>query len=107
MACNSAFAVQIAWTAASRADCEFSGEMSFGACRESRSFLMSHVNPVDGTKAAERITETVERVAYDAINALDAGFSQRTCHEVCRCAHFGSFQRFALLFGDGVVLSCR
>ncbi|MGY4379652.1 hypothetical protein ACVWZ3_007291 [Bradyrhizobium sp. i1.3.6] len=38
------------------------------------------MNPFDGAAAAQRLGETVQTVADDAVDALDAGLLER-CHE--------------------------
>jgi hypothetical protein len=81
--------MQITRAAAAGADGQFSGQMGFGAGGEGRALLMAHMDPLDGSLTAQRVGKSVERIADDAIDALDAGFSQSLRHKVCRCAHFG------------------
>src|SRR5262245_22332966 len=61
--------VQVARTAAARADGELAGEMRLGAGGEGRGLLVTHMNPVDALDATQRVGEPVERIAYDAVDA--------------------------------------
>ena len=50
--------------------------MCIGACGKRGDFFVTHVNPIDGAVSAQRIRKAVERVAWEAIDALDSGISQ-------------------------------
>ena len=65
--------MQIARAATAGADRQAAGEMGLGAGREGGGLFVPHMDPVDGFPAPQRIGEAVERVADDAIDALDAG----------------------------------
>ena len=65
--------VQIAGSAAPRADGELAGQMRLGAGREGGDFFVPDVDPFDLALAADRVGQTVQAVADDAVDALDAG----------------------------------
>jgi hypothetical protein len=79
--------VQIAGTTTAGADGEGTGEVGFGACGEGRDLLVPDVHPLDLALAAERIGQTVQAVADDAVDALDAGcregFGELIGHGLC------------------------
>ena len=56
---------------------ELAGQMRLGAGREGRDLLVPDMDPLDLALAAERVGQTVQAVADDAVDALDAGRSQR------------------------------
>jgi hypothetical protein len=64
--------MQIARPTASRTDGEFSGKLSFRTRGERSRFLVPHVDPFNGRLLTKRIREAVQRVASDAIDALDS-----------------------------------
>src|SRR5271165_3649775 len=50
--------------------------MCLGASRECGRLLMAHVNPMNLLSGANRIRDSVERVAADAVNSLNSSFQQ-------------------------------
>src|SRR5262249_16184676 len=82
--------VQVAWPAASRTDCEFAGQMGLGAGREGTDLFVSHMHPLDLALAADGVGQTIQAVADNPINALDASGGEDVselirngCHESC------------------------
>ncbi len=51
-----------------------------GACGEGRHLLMPHMQPLDAAVAAERVRKSVQTVANDAVDALDAGGRESLDH---------------------------
>ena len=83
--------MQVARAATAGAHRELSGEVGLGAGREGRALFMANVNPLDGFQSPQGIVESVQRVADDAINALDARLRERFRHVVrCGPAHAGT-----------------
>ncbi len=73
--------VQVARAATAGADGESAGDVRLGAGSEGRALLVSHVDPFDvAVHAAQRVRETVERIADNAIDALDARLAQGFGH---------------------------
>src|SRR5207248_2789699 len=65
--------VQITWPATAGADRQFARQMRLGARGESGDLLVSDVHPLDLSLAADRIGQTIQAIADDAVDALDAG----------------------------------
>jgi hypothetical protein len=85
--------VQIAGTAAAGTDGEFTRQMRFSPRREGRALFVAHVYPLDRLEPPQGIGEAVERVAHDAINALDADLRQPLRHVFrSRCSHWNSLE---------------
>ena len=95
--------VQIAGTTTAGADGEGTGEVGFGAGSEGGDLLVPDVHPLDLALAAQRVGQTVQTVADDAVDALDTGcregFGELIGHGLChrslssvddfaRCKHF-------------------
>src|SRR5438046_7878594 len=78
--------VQVAGPAAAGADRELASEMGLGTGGEGRSLFMADVNPVDALAAAQRIGESVERVADDTVHTFYAGLLQCFSHEIGSCS---------------------
>jgi len=76
--------MEVARTAAARADRELAREVGLGAGCEGGTLFVANVNPLDGVQRPQGIGEAVQRVATDAINALDARLGEGLRHEV-RC----------------------
>src|ERR1700722_12046720 len=64
--------MQIARSATSRANGQAAGQMRLGACREGGNFFVPDMDPFDLALPAERIRQTVQAVADNAIDPLDA-----------------------------------
>ena len=64
--------MQVARPAAAGADRQLAGQMRLGTRGKGTGLLVPHVDPVDGSQAPQRIGEAVQRIADDAIDALDA-----------------------------------
>ena len=64
--------VQVARAAAAGAHRELAAEMRLGAGSEGAGLLVAHMHPFDGVGSAQRIADAVQRVAGDAVDALDA-----------------------------------
>ena len=75
--------VKVAGTAAAGADRELSREVGLGAGREGGVLFMAKVNPLDGFHTAQRIGEAVQRISYDAVDALDARLGEGLRHVLC------------------------
>src|SRR5580704_5517630 len=69
--------MQIARPTTAGADRELAGQMRFGASGEGGDLLVPHMHPFDLALPADRVGQTVEAVADDAINPFDAGGRQR------------------------------
>ena len=74
--------MQVAGAAASGADGELAGEMCLGAGGKGGGLLVPHMDPVDLLLLAQRIGETVQRIADHAIDAPHAGNGQGFGHQV-------------------------
>jgi hypothetical protein len=74
--------VQIARTAAARADGQASGEMRFRARGEGRRLLVPHVNPPHALLPANRIGDSVQGVAGYAVDPLDSLGDQSIDEEI-------------------------
>ena len=79
--------MEIPGTATSSADGESAGELRFGARRKSGYFLMPDMDPFDLALLANRVGNSVQPVANDAVDALDAGRGERLRELFCNCAH--------------------
>src|ERR1700735_1969175 len=71
--------MHVSWPAASGAYSQFAGEMRLCARRERGCLLMAHANPLDVLAGANRVRDAVERIAWDAVNSLNAR-SQQDVH---------------------------
>src|SRR5271166_1606161 len=74
--------MQVSRTAASSADRQFAGEMRFGASRERGRLLMADMHPLNLVSSANRVRDSVERIAADSVNALNSGFQQNIYKQV-------------------------
>ena len=61
--------------------------MRLGAGREGRDFFMPDMHPLDLVLGADRIGESVQAVADDAIDALDAGCRKGCGELICYRFH--------------------
>jgi hypothetical protein len=85
--------VQIARYAAARADRKISREMCLRTRRKGRHFLVPDMNPFDLALTAKRIRQTIEAIADDAIDTLDAGRCEHFRKLIRDCSYHGtSFQ---------------
>jgi hypothetical protein len=64
--------MQVAGAAAAGADGEAARDMGVGASREGGDLLVADMQPFDALVSAKCVGESVETVADDAVNALDA-----------------------------------
>jgi hypothetical protein len=78
--------VQVAGSAAPRADGKLARQMRLSAGRECGCLLVAHMNPLDFPLAPDRVGQAVEAVADDAIDPLDAN----------RCKRFGELVSYGL-----------
>src|SRR4029077_1366226 len=65
--------------------CQLASEMGLGADGERRCLLVSYTNPANVLSNANRIGNSVERVAGDSIDPLDTGFSQNVNQQLGHC----------------------
>src|SRR4029077_15168240 len=65
--------------------CQLASEMGLGAGGESRCLLVSYPHPANVLSNANRICNSVERVAWDSIDPLDTGFSQNVNQQLGHC----------------------
>ena len=65
--------VQVTWPATAGANREFARQMRLGARGESGDLLVSDVHPFDLALAADRIGQTIQAIADNAVDPLDAG----------------------------------
>ncbi len=75
--------VQIARSAAARAHREFTCQVRLGAGSEGGNFLVPDMDPLDLALTANGIRQTIETIADDAIDPLDARGGQCCCELVC------------------------
>src|SRR6185436_12942268 len=69
--------VQIARATASDTDRQLSGEMGLGSGGERRRLLVADGDPLHGFAATNRIGDSVQRVARDTVDSLDAVCGER------------------------------
>ncbi|MHC2687110.1 hypothetical protein ACVJDU_008674 [Bradyrhizobium diazoefficiens] len=72
--------MQIARAAGTCADRKASGHLGFAGGCERRNLLMPDVDPFDGAATPQRLGKSIQAVADDAVDPLDAGLFER-CHE--------------------------
>ena len=65
--------MQVARPAGARTDRQIARHLGFAGGGESRNLLMPDMHPFDRAPASQRLRETVQTVAHDPVNALDAG----------------------------------
>jgi hypothetical protein len=68
--------VQMARSAAPRADRELIRQVRLGACRESRDLLVPDMHPLDLALAAQRVGQSIQAVADNTVDPPDAGCSE-------------------------------
>jgi hypothetical protein len=61
--------MQIAWSATAGADGKLAGQVR---CRECSRFFMAHMDPFDLALAPKRVGQTIQAIADNAIDTLDA-----------------------------------
>jgi hypothetical protein len=84
--------MHISGPAASGAYSQFASEMRLCARRERRCLLIARANPSDLVAGANRIRDAIERIAWDAVNSLDARSQQDVYQQVSHSlGHFYSF----------------
>src|SRR5665811_1093612 len=62
--------MQVPRSAASGADCQIPGQMSFRSRRERGGFFVSHGNPLDVVSCADRVGNPVEGVSGQTVDPL-------------------------------------
>lgn len=87
------YEVQITRSAAAGADREITREMRLRTRCKRRDFLMPDMNPFDLSLAAKRVGQTIEAIADDAIDALDAGRCEHFRKLICDCSYHDIFLR--------------
>jgi hypothetical protein len=79
--------MQVSGSAASGAYSQFAGEMRLRPRRERACLLVAHADPLDILAGANRIRDAIERIAGDAVNALNArsheNVYQQVRHSLC------------------------
>jgi len=75
--------MKVARPAAPGANCKFACEMGLSASREGRCLFMPGVDPFDVLANPQRLGQSVQAVAYDAIDATHARSVEDICDEVC------------------------
>src|SRR6202521_2087445 len=75
--------MQISRSAAPGAYCQFAGQLSLRARRESRRLLVPNRHPFDLPPLTECIGESIKRIADGAVDAVYAGLFQRRSDEMC------------------------
>jgi hypothetical protein len=65
--------------------CQLASEMGLGAGGERRYLLVPYTNPANVLSNANRICNSVERVAGDSIDSLDTGFRQNVNQQLGHC----------------------
>jgi hypothetical protein len=82
--------MEIAGSAASRSYRKFTGEMRVRSSGKGRHFLVTNVKPFDFAVAADGIGYSIQAVADNAIDTLDArgreGFDELICNGLHICA---------------------
>ncbi len=77
------YKMKIARPTTASADREPSGQMGFRSCRESGTFFVPHVDPLDGSPRPKSISESVERVSDHTVDSFHTcdfqSFSQHIC----------------------------
>ena len=69
--------VQIARSAAAGAHREIAGQMRLGAGRKRGDLLVPDMDPLDLALAAHRVGQSIQAVADDAVDSLDASGGER------------------------------
>src|SRR5580658_8674301 len=85
--------MQIARSAAAGADREITREMRLRTCCKGRDLLVPDMNPFDLSLATKRVCQTIEAIADDAIDALDAGRCEHFRKLICDCSYHDIFLR--------------
>ena len=78
--------VQIARSAAAGADREITREMRLRTRCKGRDLLVPDMNPFDLSLATKRVCQTIEAIADDAIDTLDAGRCEHFRKLICDCS---------------------
>src|ERR1700685_635999 len=79
--------MQIARSAAAGADREITREMRLRTCCKGRDLLVPDMNPFYLSLATKRVCQTIEAIADDAIDALDAGRGEHFRKLICDCSY--------------------
>src|SRR6266852_4194940 len=77
--------VHIPRATASGTYCQLASEMGLGAGGERRCLLVSYTNPANVLSNANRICNSVERIAGDSIDPLDTGVRQNVNQQLGHC----------------------
>src|SRR5208283_2285813 len=74
--------MHVSGPAAARAYRQFASEMGIGAGGESGHLLVSQMNPLNLLACANRIRDSIERIAADTVNSFDSCFHQNINKQV-------------------------
>src|ERR1700729_2014024 len=85
--------MQITRSAAAGADREITREMRLRTCCKGRDLLVPDMNPFDLSLATKRVCQTIEAIADDAIDTLDAGRCEHFRKLICDCFSHDIFLR--------------
>src|SRR5712671_3591651 len=75
--------MQISRSATPGADSQLAGQLRLRARCECGGFLVPDMHPFDFSLLPQRVGESVERIAYDAVDALDARLFQGRSDKMC------------------------
>jgi hypothetical protein len=89
--------MQVARSARARADRQVAGHLRFAGSGKGRDLLMAYMNPFDRTPAAQRLGETVQAIAYDPEDSLDASLLYRCYEKIGYVAHCHEHSRHCRL----------
>jgi hypothetical protein len=68
--------MQIAWSAASRANSKLARQMRFSTRGERRDLLVPDVDPFDLASATKGVRQAIETITDDTVDPLDAGCAE-------------------------------
>ena len=94
--------MQIARSAAARADRELAGQMRLGAGREGRDLLVPDMEPLDLALPANGVGQAVQAVADNTVDALDARRCERFRELVGNCFHRLASSEFTLVVNNSL-----
>src|SRR5271156_1939424 len=85
--------MQITRSAAAGADREITREMRLRTRGKGPDLPVPDMNPLDLSLATKRVCQTIEAIADDAIDALDAGRCEHFHKLICDCSYHDIFLR--------------
>jgi hypothetical protein len=80
--------MQVARSTASRAHGQASGQMRVGPCREGRSLLVSHGNPMEIVPRTDRVGDAIEGISRETVDFVHAGGHQGVDEQFCHIPGF-------------------